>query len=181
VSELSAPDYVTPIEAWRLWLVVSRGDWFRLGSVVYDVAWPPGKPLVACCLRQRRVPIRHWRKERLTHAAPDQPCQCGVYAIDDPFQLRSYLDSTYPARDGAHRIVGRVSLWGTVVESERGWRALHAYLTRLYVPLPPESRDRIHAEAIAAELTEYGVPTDVVPLEATPDLLGLLATAGDAA
>jgi hypothetical protein len=179
VPDLAAPDYAAPVQAWRIWLVVCRGDWLRLGSVVYDVAWPPGEPLVAECLRQRRAARRRWRKERLTHAAPQQRCQCGIYAIDDPFELGSYLDSRYPDRDGAHRIVGRVSLWGTVVESERGWRASHAYPAHLYVPLPRETSDRAGAEAIAAELAEYGVPIEVVAEQATPDLLETLAVGAE--
>jgi hypothetical protein len=153
----------------------------RLSSVVYDVAWQPGETLVAECLRQRRAARRPWRKERLTHAAPEERCQCGIYAIDDPFELGSYLDSRYADRDGAHRIVGRVSLWGTVVESERGWRASHAYPAHFYVPLPRERCDRAEAEAIAAGLAEYGVPIEVVTEQATPDLLEALAPRAEAA
>ena len=45
------------------------------------------------------------------------------------------------------RILGEVTLWGHVVETEAGWRASHAYPLRLYVP----------DAAIAAELAVYAV------------------------
>jgi hypothetical protein len=173
VSE--APDYAGPIEAWRLWLAVPKLDSLRLASMVYDVVWSPGKPLVAACLHRQRSRRRPWRKTRPTHAAPDQSCQCGVYAIDDPCKLNSYLESSYVGRHALHRVVGRVSLWGTVIECERGWRAAYAYPAHLYVPLADPAGAA--ADYIAEELGGYGVPVEIVSNTCTREFLGLLAAA----
>lgn len=63
-----------------------------------------------------------------------------------------------------HRVIGRVSLWGSVVECEHGWRASHAYPERLYVPSLHEERETAcDASEIARDLTTYGVPVE--PLE----------------
>jgi hypothetical protein len=45
-----------------------------------------------------------------------------------------YLRQMQPAPPGAiHYALGRVSLWGSVIECERGWRASYAYPAALYV------------------------------------------------
>jgi hypothetical protein len=173
VSE--APDYAGPIEAWRLWLVVSKLDSLRLASVVYDVVWSPAKPLVAACLHAQRSPMHPWRKTPPAHTVPDPSCQCGIYAIDDPCKLNSYLDSSYVGRRALHRVVGRVSLWGTVIECERGWRAAYAYPAHLYVPLGDPAGAA--AEYIARELGGYGVPVEIVSNTRPRELLGVLAAA----
>ncbi len=61
------------------------------------------------------------------------------------------------------RVMGKVSLWGTVIETEHGYRASHAYPLRLYIPLHPiHRRLRITPAWVAYELmTTYRV--EVVP------------------
>jgi hypothetical protein len=63
-------------------------------------------------------------------------------------------------------VVGRVSLWGRVVEAEAGWRASHGYPAALFVPRATQSRRRARAtvpvERIARELRDYGVPVELV-------------------
>jgi hypothetical protein len=173
VSE--APDYVGPVEGWRLWLAVQKLDTLRLASVVYDVVWSPGKPLVAACFDRQRSHMRPWHTTRPTHAPPDPSCLCGIYAIDDPNKLSSYLGSSYVGRRALHRVVGRVSLWGTVIECERGWRATYAYPTHLYVPLADPAVAA--ADYIADELGGYGVPVEIVANTRPRELLGALAAA----
>lgn len=176
MRDARAPDYAEAVEAWRLWLVVQRGDLLRLRSVIYHAEWIPGEALVAECLHGRRLWKRPWRTQCRTHAAPNQPCRCGIYALEDPTGLRSYL-SGYPVRDSLRRVVGRVALWGRVAESKQGWRASRAYPLKLYVPAAPGACGRREADAVAAGLTEYGVPTQVVAYGATPALLEALAAA----
>ena len=65
-------------------------------------------------------------------------------------------------------MVGRVSLWGTVVECERGFRASHAYPSRIYVPHEDERRgEHLGSEELSLRLAAYGVPVE--PLEAGCD------------
>jgi hypothetical protein len=168
-----APDYPAPLYGWRLWLVVPAGDSLALASIVYDVVWPVGEPLVAECLHARRSSLRPWRTEQAVHDVPFESCRCGIYAIDDPLRLGSYLDGAYPGRIAMHRVIGRVALWGTVVESDRGWRASYAYPAHLYVPLlAGEPRS---TAAVAGGLAAYGVPVDSLAERETPDVLALLA------
>lgn len=171
-----APDYVTPVEGWRLWNVAAGIDSLHLRSIVFDVAWPRGRPLVAACFERRRRPLTPWRRDDPRHAVPAALCRCGIYAVSDPYQLAPYLDGRSRLGRGLHRAIGRVALWGTVVEADRGWRASHAYPRRLYIPLlgagiGPSPR------AIAAELEDYGVPVEIVPAADTPDVLSWLSRA----
>jgi hypothetical protein len=76
---------------------------------------------------------------------------------------------------------GRLSLWGTVIESERGWRASHAYPSQLFVPPSAKMRGSAAAEAVATVLGEYSVAIQLVSWEETPDPLGHLAAAYEVA
>jgi len=126
-----APDYVEPIGAWRIWVVIKTPRGPALRSVFFDQVWEPGSAAAATCRHGRRRLPAPWRRVP-THAAPAVECDCGIYGAASPDELLGYLD-----RDAPFTLCwafGRVSLWGTVVECRRGWRASRAYPTRLLVP-----------------------------------------------
>jgi hypothetical protein len=154
------PDYVEPIEAWRVWLVDYE---FRLRSVLFDAVWPPEEALVATCRHRRRSWRPPWREVKVEHGAPGDDCGCGIYGADREKVTQSYGRLALPSWAIA-RVVGRVALWGQVVECERGWRASHAYPSRLCAPvLVPFRRRRRGAETsgqIAHALGAYGVPVE---------------------
>jgi hypothetical protein len=109
-----APDYAEALIGWRVWCVVRTREGIRLASVIKDDVWPESAELVARCLVDA------------THAAPVQSCSCGVYAAREPATVWTYLRGRdEPGTIG--RVLGRVLLWGRVVEHEHGWRASHAY------------------------------------------------------
>jgi hypothetical protein len=146
---VNAPDYVEPVLGWRMWWAVESGGELHLSSVFYSVTWPHREPLVATCNRFR---LSFWRfGDR--HAAPGERCECGVYAA--PLKsLRTYLQGSFRMR--RMPVVGRVALWGTVLEHERGWRASIAYPERLYIAtFGGKDAD---ASRIAEGLGAYGVP-----------------------
>jgi hypothetical protein len=60
-------------------------------------------------------------------------------------------------------VLGRVSLWGEVVECERGYRASHAYPAALYVPLDATCRGGPAAETVARELAAYDATIESIP------------------
>jgi len=62
------------------------------------------------------------------------------------------------------RVLGRVSLWGTVVECERGFRAASAYPARISVPADAGRPWGVDWEEVALGLWDYGVPVE--PLSA---------------
>jgi hypothetical protein len=68
--------------------------------------------------------------------------------------------------------VGRVSLWGVVIECERGWRALYAYPARLYVPTRLTARHlRLGPGEVAEGLAGYGVPVTVTDASDRSELI----------
>jgi hypothetical protein len=77
--------------------------------------------------RCEHAPAAFWQSQRPSepkHRAPARSCECGIYAF------KSREDAETLARekaDTAVLAVGRVSLWGHVVETERGYRSQHAY------------------------------------------------------
>lgn len=154
----SAPDYLGPLEEWRVWRVVERDGRTLLGSVVMPTLWLPGEPLVATCLVRRRIHDRLRRRAR--HPAPVSSCDCGIYAAP----LDGCVDYLRAVFRNERRVVGRVALWGTVVECERGFRASHAYPRRLYVPVRPGEKSAQVASVIRA-LGAYAVPVDTVAAE----------------
>jgi hypothetical protein len=154
---VTAPDYVEPIEAWRVWLVDQE---FRLRSVVFDAVWLPEQPLEAICQHQRRSWRPPWRELRSQHEPPSDRCRCGIYGADRRRLTRPYESYVVPAW-AIGRVVGLVALWGSVVECDRGWRASHAYPSQLCAPVALSTwRQTGNAEAsqrIVEALGAYGV------------------------
>jgi hypothetical protein len=143
--EIGAPirEISEGVVGWRAWTVRETPEGLRLGSVLHDLVWTPGEPAVAACRRDEdpfTLPIG-------PHPVPAGTCNCGFHAAHDPADVLSYLRG----RDEPGtvcRVLGKVALWGHVIEAEAGWRAAMSYPVRLYVD------DR----AVAAALAVYGVP-----------------------
>ena len=133
---------------WRAWAVTRTSQGVRLTSPLFDHLWLLGEPAVASCLR---------------HDDPFAPaldahevatlveCSCGFHAARDPADALSYLHGR-DAPSTICRVLGEVTLWGDVLQTEAGWRGTLAYPARLYVP------DR----ALAEELAVYGVSVSSV-------------------
>jgi hypothetical protein len=132
-----------PVTGWRAWVVTETPSGLRIASVLHDLVWEPGRPALAECRREDdpfALPLA-------LHPVPGTECNCGFHAARDPVDALSYARGRDEPRTVC-RILGEVRLWGHVLETECGWRASHAYPTRLYVP---------DAE-VAAALAAYGVP-----------------------
>src|SRR4051794_20561913 len=149
-AAVAAPDFVEPVMGWRIWRAIKCDGSYVLASLFNNIVWVPGKSLDARCLAVGGT----------RHRSPDPECRCGVYAAHC-----DALDWQRLARRGPTTlVVGRVSLWGPVVEAERGWRAEHGYPERLFVPrVGRRLKDR--DSRIAAELQAYGVPATTLLVE----------------
>jgi hypothetical protein len=102
------------------------------------------------------------------HAAPQFDCQCGLYASSSVKAAASFVRGRDSPREAIGTIIGRVFLWGRVVECEHGWRAARAYPAQLFLPLGRQgrlsflSRRAADAERLALALRAYGVPVELV-------------------
>jgi hypothetical protein len=110
--------YLEPIRGWRVWKVADG----RLYSTFFGTLWPERTRLEARCgLGGRSSP----GGLRGVHEAPWSACDCGIYALKSSAQalhLARQIMATVPAA------VGQVSLWGRLIETERGYRAQYAYV-----------------------------------------------------
>lgn len=174
-----APDYVEPVVGWRAWLVVGERETFRLRSVVYDTLWLPRRKLVASCLHRAWL-LRFPPRRPSEHSPPFARCHCGIYAAREIEKAASYLDVLGRSEKLAvHRVIGRVSLWGEVLECEQGWRGSRAYPAAIYVPTkgrPYRLRVRA-AEEIALALTDYGVPVELLDCGTPEEAVAALGSA----
>jgi hypothetical protein len=144
------------VSGWRYWQVSARtgqGPSGPLsGAILRSVTqkrieWPPGHVLVARCLGAG-------------HRAPEPSCECGIYGARDLDTLREHGLCLAPEI----LVVGRVALWGTVVDDVSGWRAEFAAPSELQVvdDLVPG----LDAPELAALLeATYRVRAGTVPLQ----------------
>ena len=154
----AAPDYAEPLIGWRTWAGVEEDGDLTLRSIVYDSRWTPGRRLEAACAHRARSRLLARLLRTEAHEAPGEGCECGIYAARAPDLILPYLDRHALLRWARSAVVGRVALWGRVIECERGWRGTFAYPTRLYVLRAAlTSRDE-DADALADRLGVYGVP-----------------------
>ena len=164
------PDYPAPFEAWRTWKVVAGPDGPLLSSLFFDLLWRPRAAVQASCLR--RSWLDRFEFFRQEHTAPGRRCECGVYAAGLE-QAVSYLwhPSVAPRQTPVH-VLGRVLLWGDVVECERGYRASSAYPAELLLPTVVPGRGRLlRVDEIATGLSRYGVPVRLVECRTREDLV----------
>jgi hypothetical protein len=112
-----APDRISVITAWRAWGV----DGLRLKALGQKTVWEPRKQVDAAC-----TPGMLASKG---HPAPSFDCQCGVWAFKSLDNLVGALTSNY----SNVRVLGQVSLWGRVIETENGYRSQHAYPSELWL------------------------------------------------
>ncbi|MGZ8625886.1 MAG: hypothetical protein ACXWXK_04335 [Actinomycetota bacterium] len=102
-----------PIAGWRTWTIAGSRDGTEV--VLLPIAgtgkpWPPRLPVAAECAKGRHHPV------------PGLDCTCGIHATLATDRLRRTRD---PA------VLGRVALWGRVLEHEHGFRAEQGYPQRL--------------------------------------------------
>jgi hypothetical protein len=145
---MKIPDYISPIVGYRAW----HWDATGLKSLNGEL-WVAGRPLSAVCRADKNGSIAGL--SRTTHNHNELPCfkcTCGIYAA----KTTEHLRQCGYRRFGVH---GEVSLWGTVVEHKRGWRAQFAYPKTFFLAPDtiPFSLSEINAQL--KTLTEFG--TDV--------------------
>jgi len=116
------PDYISPITGYRVW------RWDRAGlRSLNGEPWRPGEPLEAGCRVSDFAGLRgRANATHSPHHVPQINCTCGIYASKSLEHLR---ECGYERS----QIHGEVSLWGTVVEHQRGWRAQYAYPKVLFL------------------------------------------------
>lgn len=157
---LTVPDFSEVMVGWRAWGVdpaTPAGEVPILQSVTQNEQyWIPKQPMEATCLR--KGPKGHKDGQ-----IPLEQCRCGLYAAKSYEHLRSMTYHTYDAEDkGLFHVVGRVSLWGKVIEGSQGWRAQYGYPQELFLPY--------EAWRLAERLGEaYGVPCKLKNILAADD------------
>jgi DNA-binding PadR family transcriptional regulator len=130
--------FSSAIVGWRVWRLLEidtleGGKSLRLaaaGTLGNPRFWEPGQATVASC-----------SVFDATHEAPWPDCGCGLYALRTRRLNEERLASfaKFNENGSVAWVVGRVSLWGRVVECERGWRGQYAYPYTLTVLAEDES------------------------------------------
>jgi hypothetical protein len=156
----------------------------RLCSLAFWSIWLPGEEIKATC---RRSLVDAALTGLPAHQAPQPRCSCGVYATRRARQVLDFSRQVRRRFDTVHRVAGLASLWGTVVESEDGWRGSHAYPASIVVPTFRSRSFRLTRrsggpslpiEEIARGLSAYGVPVEIVDASDERELARLLEPSG---
>jgi hypothetical protein len=142
------PTHTEPVLGWRLWHVDRK---HRLRSWSQGGRWPERERFEALC-RRPLLPCAE---------APGRGHGCGIYALRTREQAETLLRELPLPVCGAIA-VGRVSLWGRVVENTGGWRAQFAYPYEVFLL----GDDRAAAQALRAR---YAVDVSLTsPIAAAP-------------
>ncbi|MGI9021956.1 MAG: hypothetical protein ACR2HV_01745 [Acidimicrobiales bacterium] len=135
-----APDEA--VVGWRYWQVRAG----RLRSVTQrDTEWKPGRVLSARCMGAG-------------HRAPDPGCDCGFYGARDIDRLRQHGLCLAPEA----LAIGRVALWGRVLDDDAGWRG--EFGRPVSVAVVPELVGEAELATMVGALGAYGVPVDTMAL-----------------
>lgn len=120
--------FAEPIVGWRVWRVLKiftlrSGEQYRLAAVGTNGVpklWEPRTAVRATCSAFTS-----------RHEAPWPRHECGLYALQTREDAVERLEHWIAAEQGGKHVsawaLGQVSLWGRVVECQRGWRGEYAY------------------------------------------------------
>lgn len=176
VEPALAPDYPSPLVGWRTWAAIEDPGGLTLRSVVYDSRWLPRERLGAICGHRPRARLLGRRPDGDAHDAPDEGCECGIYATRALDVALPYLGALGGIPSARSAVIGRVALWGEVIECEGGWRGEFAYPTHLYLLRVRQSGgEPSGGRELADRLAVYGVPVEVVEAPTMAALLVALA------
>jgi RNA polymerase sigma factor (sigma-70 family) len=115
-------------------------------------------------------------------ATGQSSCRPGrVLPVWDSRRLAAAPERVPERPSGLEQGAVRVALRGTVVECAHGWRASLAYPAQLYVPLLPRGRHATLAHRFALDLTDYGVPVELLEVSTPNKLIATLASLATAA
>ncbi len=128
-DDLPRDTIVQAVEGFRSWKV-DQDDPF-LHSQFYNCSWEPHKKVVATCMSGQYCCAGR--------------CDAGIYATKGP--ILDFLATSDP-NGSSYCILGKVWLWGRILECEEGYRAEFAYPSLIY--------DTHHRSAEFAG--RYGVP-----------------------
>jgi hypothetical protein len=128
-ADPGAPELV--VGAWRgyrTWCVA--GD--RLTGWRYTgYVWAPQGAEASCAAKRWTRKGRRARHPGLP--APQRKCQCGLYALQQPWDLPGYLPSSlYGVTYESNVVIGVVAGWGRAFRGKRGWRTQFARPVALY-------------------------------------------------
>ena len=128
---------------------------YRLRSLTQPSFWPLRARMESFCSAEQRL------QTHPQSPGPEARCECGVWAFHSrDLAERTLLDY---AQSGGTLAVGRVTLWGRIIEQELGWRAQFGY--------PVELEVYGASEEIAADLAlAYGIDAISKPWPATGPL-----------
>lgn len=147
-------------------------------SLLYGVTqmsytpWPADRTMTAVCTRSLTT-FAAYRAGRDTihdEAAPVVDCTCGVYARATPARvMREYQGQAVMGE----AVIGRVRLWGRVIEHEDGYRAEHARVGMILPLWPAEMDDRMRALAARYGATVDDTEAERLVAEHAPQLFGV--------
>lgn len=144
IDQIVVPDSIEPLIGWRAWRVDRFGS---LLSRTCEVAWPGGSKLVASCNASGG------------HDTPQVNCSCGIYSVKTlEGAIRYVSDGNWGSSDVA---IGKIKVWGRVVQATKGYRSEFAYPIEVYLLRPTgKDNDLAPGDARIAERIQrrYDVP-----------------------
>jgi hypothetical protein len=118
------PDRIEPITAWRAWKVSGT----KLHALGMSGCWEPKKIMSASCQKGGSYDPCIGYYTLIQHESPQRDCSCGIWAFKTLDNLVSAVQGSYQTR-----VLGQVSLWGRVIETENGYRAQFGYPKELWL------------------------------------------------
>lgn len=141
-----------PIIAYRVWQIKNG----LLYAYAQDAAWKPMERFEADCLLQSSIyGYPYFGARKHLERAPISSCSCGIYAFKEVELVVEHM------AENEKLFAGRVALWGSVIECERGYKAEFAYPQVLYYTSENEAQIRTIARRYAIDAVP--LPESIMP------------------
>lgn len=142
--------------AWRNWKVdtkiLEKGHIWMHSLFNKECFWFGYTPLTAYC---KYAP----KNTRDNHKSPRLHCECGIYGHKEIEPAYNYARTTVKQ---CSVVFGQVSLWGRMIECEKGWKAEYAYPYSFIVPKYDNDSEVEVANALSKQ---FAVDVEIKKLE----------------
>lgn len=130
---MRTPDEIEPRHAWRVFWALQPRNHYTETSPMNEI-WLPNRD--SWELQSLNHGMR-WSKTNIAtcttgHEAPDANCMCGLWSTKDLTTLQRCVGG---ATSDKRRVIclGKVRIWGKVIEHEHGYRSSHADIQELWM------------------------------------------------
>lgn len=158
LPETNTEEIVYGYRVWAMNEHTGRLEAIGIGRKFSNIGWPTWQEIEQCRGLAKAECNRYSHLKNKRRPIPDENCSCGYHATKT---IPDYGDLAHlAANNDDNYVLGKIAMWGRIIEHDEGYRAEFAYPQVLYYPFH-SNPNNIKSRIIRNCASVYGC--DVAP------------------